>query len=262
MLMVVEVDGDGADPPKDQLLDLGGLAVWLGRAEKKAFDETASAFFRRAIVALALGLGGQVLPVFQKIGSVIYLIEADTNRRIFPVTISASGRATLATSISVATATDITTHYLPALSSATNLDSVIQLLGQSHDDDADTLRAFLTVWTALEMLIEKGFRTYKAEFFKILGMAVPMGAAIAWQRIQNLRDGNYPLLDKFAVMAAVLEPEDPADDFREFEKIKNARDPLYHEMKGDVEALPVAATRRLLVEYVRLHLTHAGKARS
>ncbi len=225
--MVVDVDGDVAAPP-DNLIDLGEFSFGLINSPLIDLIAQARTAFARASAALALALDENLPATSQRVGSVSYLMETDTNRPIFTLTFSVSGRATSSRALSQAVAKN-TASYISGVAEEKNLDSVIRLLSQSLDDEADTLYSFLTAWTALEIFVNKEFRTYQQE----------------WE--PDLRD-------RFKVIATVLNPTTGQADTDLFKQIKDTRDKFYHAMKIEPAALPAEGARRLLRKYFRLHL--------
>lgn len=171
VFLVVEVEGQGAGPPKgEKLIEIGKIAIWLGTggaptfAEKPKFEAKAEAAFHQAIVAFSI-TGKSLTPSFEKRGAGIYLIDPKTGCHIVPLTFSGSGRATVSSAIANEVAQEIVAQSIPAVEDAASLGSIFQLLSQSYDerllpqsnvdDDARRLLLFTLVWTSLEKMIGK-----------------------------------------------------------------------------------------------------------
>jgi hypothetical protein len=63
--------------------------------------------------------------------------------------------------------------------------------------------------------------------------------------------GKFNLVDKFAVIAAILDPAGGAEDVARLLAAKNARDEFYHAV-GEEPGRQVSL--KLLAKYLRLHL--------
>ena len=101
------------------------------------------------------------------------------------------------------------------------------------DVGTDRLKAFLSGWTALEILIGKAFNTYEQVFLSPLknaGQATLRDRFL--DRIKVVMKDKYRLTDKFVVVAAVLFPAIPdielEGDYETFCRLKKLRDSISH----------------------------------
>jgi hypothetical protein len=67
--------------------------------------------------------------------------------------------------------------------------------------------------------------------------------------------GKHNLLDKFSVIAAILDPAGGAEDLSKLQAAKNARDEFYHAI-GEEPGRQTSI--ELLEKYLRLHLETRG----
>jgi hypothetical protein len=110
-----------------------------------------------------------------------------------------------------------------------DLERVNRLLVSSLQSERDTMRSFLDAWTAMEILINKTFKSYEGRY-------------------------KYPLVDKFRLLASRLCPENADEDVRQLTRVKKIRDNLLHGQDIDEASLPVRTVQDLARRYLRLRL--------
>jgi hypothetical protein len=135
------------------------------------------------------------------------------------------------------------------------LDRVFRLLVDSLRQVDDRLRAFFSVWQAMEIFINKTFGQHEKRVFETLageGSSARQRYADRIRKVMNA--GRYGLGDKFALIATELSPETADDDLEVFQKSKDMRDDVMHGKEFDDNSLPVEDVRRLTKTYLRLHL--------
>gem|GEM_PF-879797 len=128
----------------------------------------------------------------------------------------------------------------------------------------DRLRAFVSGWTALEILIGKAFKDYEEEFLAPLTKADhPTLRERFLKQVRDVMQDKYSLADKFDVVAAALFRSAPdsevQDDCETFRKLKRIRNKVYHGEDYPERDLPVDELAGLLRKYV-LGYVEAGKA--
>jgi hypothetical protein len=129
------------------------------------------------------------------------------------------------------------------------------LLNDSLDPSQGTLRRFLSAWMALEVFVNKNFGAYEKRFWNSLsaGVAPPIRDQYL-KRIHEVMRDKYKVLDKFAVLAAELDPAAADDDIGTFQRGKALRDEFAHGEPVDEPTLPVEPVQRLIRKLLRLHL--------
>ncbi len=142
-----------------------------------------------------------------------------------------------------------------ALRKAADIDRVQRLLSQMADSESDRLRAFLSGWAGLEILIAKAFNTYEEVFLSPLESAgQPVLRRRFLDRIKDVMKARYRSTDKFLVVSDVLFPTvtDAAvnDDLEVFSRLKKIRDSMYHGEEFCEEDLPVHELAALLRKYM------------
>lgn len=173
---------------------------------------------------------------------------------IYSISFSMSGEASASTSLSNEAAARIGDRYV-ALKQETDLDSVERLFSQMADYSIDRLKAFLSGWAALEILIAKSFKSYEQAFLSPFTNAhQPTLRERFIERIKGVMKDKYRLTDKFIAVTAVLFPSiedaEAEKNYADFCKLKTLRDSIFHGESFSEEDLPVHEMAALLRKYV------------
>lgn len=91
-----------------------------------------------------------------------YLLN-DAGKPIYSISFSMSAEASVSTPLSNEAAARIGARYV-VLNNENDLYSIERLFSQMAEHGADRLKAFLSGWTALEILIAKSFKSYEQAF--------------------------------------------------------------------------------------------------
>lgn len=144
------------------------------------------------------------------------------------------------------------------LNRQTELASTVRLFADMAAFGQEPFRAFVSGWTALEILVKKSFKEYESEFYE--GLTFPHQPELAQQFLQRARTSlgkAHNVRDQFLAMSAVLLPQQsPADakaDLDAFLTIKKQRDNIAHGGEFDEPRLPLAELNRLLMKYLAAH---------
>lgn len=130
-----------------------------------------------------------------------------------------------------------------------------RLLSRSLAVNSDPLMSFLSVWSGLEIFINKNFKVYEKRVLDRLSAGnPPLVPPKVVERIQNVMSDKYRLADKFSVIAAELGDPDVDSDQAQFESYKIVRDKLLHGEEVSISSLPFVQTGKLLRKYLKLHL--------
>lgn len=136
-----------------------------------------------------------------------------------------------------------------------NLGRVHRLLRSSLEQDKDRLRAFLSAWFGLEVLVGKIFSTYEASFFAQISAHHESDRKLHHvDRIREVMKDKYRLGDKFSLIATELGEKSADADLTTFKSCKAARDRLLHGQEVADSDLPVKETSELLRRYLSLHV--------
>lgn len=129
-----------------------------------------------------------------------------------------------------------------------------QLLVKSLDKQSDTLLAFLSIWTGLEIFVNKIFKTYETRMFprSVSPSATEIPPKVI-NRIREVMRDKWSIDDKFSVVASFLLPGDSHSDSDQFKRIKRIRDQLVHGKNVPLKSLPIEDTQNLLRKYLKLY---------
>jgi hypothetical protein len=128
--------------------------------------------------------------------------------------------------------------------------------------EADHLRTFIFGWTALEIFINKVFSRYGGDFVSS-GARVPETSRYSERITRAIENDKYPLLDKFAIIAAVLMSESVVSDVDEYDRVvnefqgmKDVRDTFFHGQDVPETSLPNVELQSLFAEFLRRHVDY------
>jgi hypothetical protein len=134
-------------------------------------------------------------------------------------------------------------------------ERVVRLLNASFQSPDDPLRAFMSAWSALEILVQKLFTDYERSFFQHLEDAERPAAQRAYiARVREVMRDKYRLADKFSLVASQLSPTTCDEDSAVFGAAKSQRDDLLHGQDINEQSLPSRAVQDLARRYLQMHL--------
>ncbi len=198
-------------------------------------------------------VGSDLVDGVKKVADGVYFIN-DEGKPVYSMSLMEGVNATVSSALDL-DAIDYVRTASAELATQDDLIKPIGLLTSSLDSESDDLRSFLSVWTSLEMFVNKIFSQYKPQFFdwidKPSDEEKPRRFA---ERIREVKNGKYSLLDRYAVAAYILARRDAEDDIASFKIVKDIRDGLVHRGGVTSDPLPIADTRHLFRKIVRLHL--------
>lgn len=205
---------------------------------------------------LALSLEGDTAPKFTTLVGDVYL-TTESSKVVYSITFSMSAEVSTSSGLSEEKVLRISSRYL-GLRKDRDLEQVQRLYAQMTDSRSDQLKAFLSGWAALEILITKTFRDYENRFLSPLTEAGQLSLRERFlQRLKSVMKDKYRLSDKFLIVASMLFP-DPADtsvedDFEKFSKLKGLRDSIFHGEEFEEKGIPVVELKTLLRKYILAH---------
>jgi len=203
-------------------------------------------------VLTSFALGSDNVCGVKKIADGIYFID-NAGKPAYSVDFKVAGSATVSTSLKLGVV-EYVEKYAKVLSGHPELVDPARLLLQSLSDESDRLLSFLSIWSGLEIFVNKVFRSYEVTMFpkdeKKTSNAVPEPVV---NRIREVMKDKYRIVDKFSVVSSLLAPDDAKADLAKFKIIKDIRDKLMHGGELELKALPIQDTQVLLRKYLRLH---------
>jgi hypothetical protein len=212
---------------------------------------------------LAVGLESEVPLRFAALSEGTYLTD-EAGKIIYSINISGSAEMSVSSNLSTEGPARISARY-SLLQQANDVNSVQRLFSQMVDYGPDRLKAFVSGWAALEILIEKLFKTYEQIFLSPLTNAEqPTLRERFLGRIRDVMKDKYRLTDKFLAVAAVLFPAVPdaevQEDYKKFCRLKDLRDSIFHGNEFSEKNLPVHDLAALLRKYVLAYIETPNQA--
>jgi hypothetical protein len=191
-----------------------------------------------------------------------YLLN-DAGKPVYSISFSMNAEASVSTPLSEETAKRIGDRYA-ALNQENDIDSVERLFSQMAEYGTDRLKAFLSGWAALEILIAKSFKSYEQAFLSPLTNAEqPTLRERFLARIKDVMKDKYRLTDKFIAVTAVLFPDiesaEAEKNYTDFCKLKGLRDSIFHGEPFSEKDLPVHELAALLRKYVVARIATPNK---
>ena len=254
-VLVVEAHGEIDAMLKEPIREHEGFIVTFDALDKQAVKQV----HRSEIEAmkLAVAFESEVPSRFAALSEGTYLSN-EAGKIIHSISFSMTGEMSVSSSLSAEGAGRISARYA-MLKQANDLDSVQRLFSQMADYGTDRLKAFLSGWAALEILIAKSFNTYEKVFlFPLTSAGQPTLRERFLGRIRSVMKDKYRLTDKFIAVGAVLFPgvDDNAvqGDYKKFCQLKELRDSIFHGDEFSEKDLPVHELASLLRKYVLAHI--------
>ncbi len=134
------------------------------------------------------------------------------------------------------------------------LKTPFRLLTQSLETTQDNLKAFISAWSALEILTNKVFPDYEEKFIiEVKDHHNSHGVNKFLERIKDVMKDKYRLADKFSLVASFLSNE-ITEDIQLFKNMKKVRDDISHGKEFDEKKLPVEEARKLASKYLKNHM--------
>jgi hypothetical protein len=192
-----------------------------------------------------------------------YLLN-DEGKPIYSNSFSIRAEASFSTPLSNEAVTRIAARYA-ALNQENDLDAVERLFSQMAEYNTDRLKAFLSGWAAIEILIAKSFKNYEQAFLSPFTNAEQQTLRERFlARIKGVMKDKYRLTDKFIAVTAVLFPSiedvEAEKNYTDFCRLKGLRDSIFHGEPFSEIDLPVHELAALLRKYVVARIATPNKA--
>jgi hypothetical protein len=253
--LVVEASGEveGFEPQPQH--DLAGFVLAIDDAPKKEIRARYEAVIHGLLGAFAIA--SEHLCGVKKLVDVVTFVRQD-GKPLFCFTLSGSANAYISSPLSEDSVASILQNA-KTLSRHQSLVDAARLLSRSLAEDSDPLLSFLSVWSGLEIFVNKNFKDYERRVLERLsiGSPPPVPPRIV-ERIRSVMSDKYRLSDKFSVISSELADLSVEQDQAIFDSIKLFRDKLLHGEDIPLASLPTADARRLLRKYLRRHLDQDG----
>lgn len=260
-VLLFQAQGEIDATLKEPLREHDTFIVTFDAVEKRRVKQLHQADIEAMKVAIAFE--SDAPSQFADLTDGTYLLT-EAGKIVYSISFSMSAEASSSISLSDEAAKRISARYA-ALNEADDLDSVERLFSQMAEYGADRLKAFLSGWAALEILIAKSFKSYEQAFLSPFTKAEqPTLRERFLERIKGVMKDKYRLTDKFIAVTAVLFPGaadgDVRYDYENFCKPKNLRDSIFHGELFSEKELPVHELAALLRKYVLARIATPNQA--
>ena len=250
-VLLFQAQGDIEASVQEPLREHDNCIVTFDAIEKSSVRQLHKADIEAMKVAVAFE--SDAPSRFAYLADGTYLLN-DAEKPIYSISFSMSAEASVSTPLSDEAATRIAGRYR-ALNQENDLDSVERLFSQMAEYGTDRLKAFLSGWAALEILIAKSFKSYEQAFLSPFTNAEhPTLRERFLGRIKGVMKDKYRLTDKFIAVTAVLFPgiegAEAEKNYADFCRLKDLRDSIFHGEPFSEKDLPVHEMAALLRKYV------------
>jgi hypothetical protein len=126
------------------------------------------------------------------------------------------------------------------------LNRSVRLLASTLAPEMDRFQRFVTVWIALELLVNKLYPQFRDQFMT----ETTAHACMTADTVERVRRDAATLIEKFTLIGSYLRPSEVEDDANAFSSAKRSRDLLMHTGDGADDTLPLELTTKLLVDYI------------
>jgi hypothetical protein len=233
--LVVTSEGDFPWTQSEDATEFEGIIADLHGPGRAALKAQFAPALTRFLAVLYLGTPAMSQPILLSDAGVFPL---EDGRVIYPYRPHASARLELGYQV-----TPEVVQQLERLAHSSKLlkalEPVPALLADATLSDDDPLKAFLSGWCALEILVGKLYLHYEKSFNSALAAATPSpGHQRYLGRMREIMKGRVRVSDKFAVVSAALLPASQDGDSVAFKRLKKVRDDLLHGIRVDTSRLP------------------------
>ncbi len=244
------------DPPEfKSRRDTEEYGIVLDDLPKSELRKPFKSAVESVLAAVALGLPERADKKVEEIGSIIYLVDPDKDIPVYIVNFEMSGKGGyICNPIEAGFFEEVADLVEPLVADVT-LERPVRLLVSSLYTGVDSLPAFISAWSALEIFINATFKAcYEAKWFDIMEEGTPASSTPIFERLKDVMKDKYRIVDKFLVITAVLDAENATTDVESFKSLKSVRDNMFHKFDTLPKHLPTEDVQKLLVKYLKLHL--------
>ncbi len=231
---------------------VGKIGFGIDIISGKEYREFHKAAMHNTATALSLSLVDSNSSTEIHFGRDIIYLKGNNGLRIYPRSISMGTPGIIISSPPQKDSLEKANVYIPAMMENRRLQTAISLYIESQKTGVDNLRAFIAVWSALELLVNRLSKKVRPKWNKIL----EKGNLPDWDNDLKCLDlQRYRLRDRFFTVVCVLDLGSVEVDTATFIKINNMRSEFYHQMAVVEKDLPTIDARTLFQKYLKLGLT-------
>jgi hypothetical protein len=188
---------------------------------------------------------------FEALGDGAYLIKAD-GRTLHSFTAKMGSLTAFVSRRLDETMKQLVPRLVSGMLRQPEICNVAALFAMALELKSDRYKGFVTAWSALEILTGKLFRRYEDTLLaKLEGESNAPGLKSYLDRVKQVMNGKYTLVDRFIVLSIFLGGDQAAGDIARFKTCKEIRDKLFHGKQIPDSELPMDEVFGLLDKYLR-----------
>ena len=143
--------------------------------------------------------------------------------------------------------------FIPAMIKEKRIETAISLFVESQKRENDNLRAFISAWSALELVVNRLSKVIRSEWEDLVETEV----LPTWDRkLSGVPQEEYRMRDRFFSVACVMNLESASCDSEMFKRINNKRSGYYHRLDVQEKDLPTQDAQTLFRKYLKLGLLY------
>jgi hypothetical protein len=250
-VLVLEAQGDTEVSLQDPFREFNDFIVTFGGIDEEKIENIVK-IHRSDIeeIKIALALESEVPLRFNKLSSGIYFTNAD-RKAIYNISFSMHGSGFSSTRLTSEGVDRILSRY-NMLRETKGIDKLQRLFSLMTDYKNTPLLTFISGWTAIEILINKLFKTHKQALTDD-NESLLREKFLKRKNQSKKEPEEFTLMDKFILSSLTLYPNDIDDDCEKFSNLKNLRN-LIHSKECSEAHLPVSEISSLLKKYMQAYI--------
>jgi len=261
IFLIIEAQSNFDPPDLTNRADRDDFIVCFDQGPAESFRAQLRSTVDAILTAITLAMPSNRSREIKKVGDIAYFLDSQSGKPIYTLAFRGSARATVSGGADVAWV-KLAGGYSQQIASDKRMATVARLLVQSLETGSSNLRSFIAAWSALEVFTNVVFKdSYEEQWVSLLATGTPAAAKKYFQRLQDVMKDKYRLLDKFLVVASLLDEKAAEHDTGEFMRVKDVRDRFFHTMEIEESALPSQAIQALVQKYLRLHVERGTPVR-
>lgn len=252
-VMIVEAQGKTEATLKEPYREFDQFIVSLGAMNDDNEEEDLVKIHSSDIEAMkvALALESKDPLLFHRLSTGLYFTD-ESNKPIYNMRFSFSGSMFSSAKLTSEDVDRISARY-DMLRKATEMEKVQRLFSLMTDYKSTPLLAFISGWTALEILIKDSFESFKEV---LTNEEDPSVRDMFFNRKnRNTKEPDkYTLMDKFILAVLKLFPNDVDHDCGKFSDLKKIRNSIHYKEFSEPH-LPVSELATFLRKYMHAYMT-------
>jgi hypothetical protein len=230
---------------------IGNIGFGIDIISGKDYRELHKASMHATATALSLSLLDTNCSPKIEFGRDIIYFKGNKGLRIYPRSLSMGTANIFISSPPQKDLSGKIESFVPKMLEDRRLQTAIALYIESQKTGVDNLRAFISIWSALELLINRLSKKVRPKWNEFL----EKGDLPEWDKnLKNIELQKYRQRDRFFSVACVLSYDSVKIDTKTFNMINDRRSAFYHQKSIDEKDLPTVDTRSLFQKYLKLGL--------